>query len=236
MKNTNFTLALPLLLTLLFILSVPCMNYAEENISRSRQRALARIEPALEGLDNFLDATPDLPQNNSALIKTAINKTNSLLHENTITHDQTWKDYHNEIVILYNDLKKAGADKAVLNNIRDLKEASSVDGLLLTVTGITTVFAGLILLALIFSFIPRVIGPRQAYLKDTPAQKEILKVSSAALTGEEISAISTALYMHLNVYQEEQKQILTWDKKFRRFSPWNMSGRLSINQKNRQIY
>lgn len=196
----------------------------------SRARVLRKMHPALDKLEEIADNAP-LPPAIEKLLGIVIGKTKELLETDTKVYDQSWKDYHTELADLYHLLRKEGADTQILANVRILKDASSIDGFLVTLLGISTVFAGLLILASIFAIIPKLINKKAIKAEDSSFEPKF----ETALTGEVISAISTALYMHLNVYQEEQKQILTWDKRFRRFSPWNMSGRLAINQKDRQI-
>lgn len=213
---------------LLIILFSGMINYGQdtdtETISRSRQRALEKMEPAINNLISHME-DPNIPSSIRALVKTALNNTEELLEKDTITYDHDWKAYHEQMNILYHQLKEEKADNTILKNIRILKNASTVESFLLAIIGISTVFTGLLILAGIFVLIPKIFNPRAKQIKEKDTE-------TSPLTGEIISAISVALYLHLQVYQEEQKQILTWDRKFRRFSPWNMSGRLFINQKN----
>jgi len=198
----------------------------------ARARAERKIIPAISNLRDYLEKSPGLPDDIRKLTTEALEKTESLLSAPTRTYDDSWTAYHKIMSEIYDELKRKKADESITKNIKTLARTSSVDGIIITVIGVSTVFAGLILLAGIFSLVPLALGMKKAGTA-TGSDKA---APSAPLTGEVISAIATAFYMHINVYQEEQKQTLTWDKRFRRFSPWNMSGRLSINQKNRQIY
>ncbi len=227
--NINRIITACLLLALVLTAGMSISAEEEQEEFHARARAEKKINPAVSNLKDYLSRTSSLPDNIRILITEVLDKTSKLLSEDTKTYDDNWMLYHEKVKAIYRDLKKMKADDNVTRNVKALAEISTVDGFIVTSIGVSTVFAGLILLAAIFSLVPVTLdfGKKKIFSK---THKEI---SSAPLTGELISAISTALYIHLNVYQEEQKQILTWDRRFRRFSPWNMSGRLSINQKNR---
>jgi len=101
--------------------------------------------------------------------------------------------------------------------------------LLVAGLGYIIVFVALILLYFVFNSIPKIIRLfRAAKLrkegKECPEQCE-------NLPGDVIAAISTAIYLHLNEYHDEEIKNLTIKKVSRNYSPWS-SKIYSLNRYN----
>ena len=99
----------------------------------------------------------------------------------------------------------------------------------LTVLGMLVVFAGLVVLTLIFSHMERIIGffkARIQSLKPILKDKKDEPVQEKQMTGEEAAAACLALALYQRMHMEERRQILTMKSELKLLSPWALSGKI----------
>lgn len=91
--------------------------------------------------------------------------------------------------------------------------------LIITVVGYIIVFVSLLILALVFQSLPRLLNLQFQKKKKngTPAATPILQ----GLTGEEVAAISAALYLFLNNLHDEESRVVTINRISKKYSPWS---------------
>lgn len=109
----------------------------------------------------------------------------------------------------------------------DASRISTFD-LELTLVGYVIVFAVLILLFLVFRFMPvilnvpnRIRAYRRTRRLNNGGAARAVPEEKAVLTGETNAAISAALFLYYNEMHDEEATILTIDKISRRYSPWS---------------
>jgi len=116
------------------------------------------------------------------------------------------------------------------------------NGINLTILGMSVVFSGLIVMALVLNFLEGAVkGVKKLFtslssslnkkeeegeVKGSPSESE--HSASSSMTAEEVVAICTALVLHHRMYLDTQKEILTWKGKGRlnTLTPWTLEGRI----------
>jgi Na+-transporting methylmalonyl-CoA/oxaloacetate decarboxylase gamma subunit len=94
-------------------------------------------------------------------------------------------------------------------------------GLQIAFLGITAVFAGLMLLAVLLPLIRKTAesGGKKAKPSATAVRN---------LTPEETAAVSVAIHAHLCRLDQEQETKLTWQDHDKPYSPWRLAGRAKL--------
>ena len=92
----------------------------------------------------------------------------------------------------------------------------------ITLVGWGLVFIALIVLVLIFTWIPKL----QSFFTNLKLRKQgkiekDVTPKSGSITGEESAAIALALHMYLNEQHDEESGIITIKRIERRYSPWS---------------
>jgi hypothetical protein len=95
------------------------------------------------------------------------------------------------------------------------------DGLVITLIGYLIVFLALVLLALVFNAIPKLlrIQKRRALLKK--GRKIDPGTSLDHISGEANAAIGTAIFMFFNEMHDDEDTIITIRKISKSYSPWS---------------
>jgi len=211
------------------ILLVCCMwlmGQAVDSAVTTKERAMSKMQDAVAELQAYkqADGSPQVYE----VVREVIQASQDLFdNESSLVYDDVWNKYNENMFAYHRRLKTLGAEPAILQQVAILVERSTIDPVVMPVIGIFTVFMGLVVMAIIIGAMPKVMG---GFSRKKNGKVEKTQAPDQP-TGEVVSAISMALYIHLAVYQEEVAQRLTWDKSFRSFSPWNMSNRISINFK-----
>lgn len=94
------------------------------------------------------------------------------------------------------------------------------EGLQVTLLGITAVFGGLLLLAVLLPLIRRASETEKA---PSPAGK-----AAQELSPEEVAAVSVAIHTHLCRLEQEEETKLTWQDHDKPYSPWRLAGRAKM--------
>ncbi len=102
----------------------------------------------------------------------------------------------------------------------------------ITLVGWGLVFVALIVLVLVFNFIPKI----HNYFRVIKLHKQgkVVKnehINLGKITGEESAAIAMALHMYFNEQHDEENGVMTIKRIERRYSPWN-SKIYSLNNRN----
>lgn len=91
--------------------------------------------------------------------------------------------------------------------------------LIITIVGYVIVFVSLMILAMVFQNLPRLLNLRlPKFRKRNDAAEMPLPTG---LTGEEVAAISTALHLFLNDLHDEESRVVTINKISKKYSPWS---------------
>ncbi len=92
----------------------------------------------------------------------------------------------------------------------------------ITLIGWAIVFVALVILVIIFSFIPKIYNyftERKLRNQGKLSKDESLKIGS--VSGEENAAIAMTLYMYMNEQHDDESGIITIKRIERRYSPWS---------------
>jgi len=93
-------------------------------------------------------------------------------------------------------------------------------GLRITLVGMTTVYAGLVVLSFSLPLIRRM-----AEGKKNAAKSATLKPDTDDLTKEEVVAVTAAIHAHLTKINQIEDTKLTWELYERPYTPWRLAGR-----------
>jgi glutaconyl-CoA/methylmalonyl-CoA decarboxylase subunit delta len=109
---------------------------------------------------------------------------------------------------------------------------SAIDGnaLTISVVGYVIVFCALVILTMVFYFLPKLLNVKWSLKK---RRVSTVEPEEEVLTGEVSAAISMALYMHFNQYHDEETRNLTIKRESRLYSPWSSKIYQVRNQFNR---
>ncbi len=92
------------------------------------------------------------------------------------------------------------------------------EGIVILIIGVLTVFLALLSLFLVFQFfVPGILK----ILARKPVKELEVKVRKEAHSGEEIAAVSAAVYMVLSEVHDEENAILTIHQSEKEYSPWS---------------
>lgn len=109
----------------------------------------------------------------------------------------------------------------MLTEIQLNLEAINSQSLIITIVGYIIVFVSLLILAMVFQNLPRLLNlrlPKKKKTNDTPL---LVTPSLQGLTGEEVAAISAALYLFLNDLHDEESRVVTINRISKKYSPWS---------------
>jgi Na+-transporting methylmalonyl-CoA/oxaloacetate decarboxylase gamma subunit len=95
-------------------------------------------------------------------------------------------------------------------------------GVRIALVGMTTVFAGLAILAMVLPLLKRMAEGR----KKAPAKTGISDVSE--LTREEVVAMTAAIHAHITRISMMQNAKLTWEMYEKPYTPWRLAGRSRV--------
>ncbi len=94
-------------------------------------------------------------------------------------------------------------------------------GLIITLVGILTVFAALVLLTIIFNQIPRFL---KMQLRSRFRKRGELKENEECcpdISADTNAAIALALYLYLEEAHDSESNVITIERVSRRYSPWS---------------
>ncbi len=91
----------------------------------------------------------------------------------------------------------------------------------ITLIGWAIVFVALVILVVIFSYVPRIHAffTKQKLRRQGELDEDEMGIGN--VTGEENAAIAMAIYMYLNEQHDEESGIITIKRIERRYSPWS---------------
>ena len=94
------------------------------------------------------------------------------------------------------------------------------EGLTIAIVGYLIIFTALILLSILFLYMPKIINlPKKLRQKKSQDSRDTSKEED--ISGEVNAAIATALYLYFNELHDEESRIMTIQKVSRRYSPWS---------------
>lgn len=95
-------------------------------------------------------------------------------------------------------------------------------GSTISIVGYVVVFFALLLLYSVFKAIPKLIDIKMRRKLHKEGKIEDATSNSLQLPGDELAAISMALYLHLyKEVHDEENMIITLERVQRRYSPWS---------------
>jgi len=94
------------------------------------------------------------------------------------------------------------------------------NAILLAVLGYVIVFTALVILYLVFNFLPKLIHLR-VRRKLQEMGKSIHHHEMVGVSGEVNAAISLALYLYMHELHDEESHVMTIRKIAKTYSPWN---------------
>ncbi len=98
----------------------------------------------------------------------------------------------------------------------------SGEGVTIAIVGYTIVFAALVLLYIVFKQIPKIIDIQARRRLKKEGKLECAEEKQLQIPGDELAAISMALYLHLHAeIHDEEDMVLTMKRVQRRYSPWS---------------
>ncbi|MBD3278048.1 MAG: hypothetical protein GF388_07100 [Candidatus Aegiribacteria sp.] len=104
-------------------------------------------------------------------------------------------------------------------------QAAAVDlgnGVGIALVGMTTVFVGLVVLALILPALKKWVEDRFGLAKGEDSQELETK---REMTREELAAVSAALHAHFCLLDQVENMKLTWESYEKPYTPWRLAGR-----------
>lgn len=112
-------------------------------------------------------------------------------------------------------------------------DAIDSDAIILTIVGYLIVFAALVILYLVFYYLPKFLKIKISFKRKAKEADTTTQVPEIELTGEVNAAISMALYLHFNQYHDEENTSMTIKRESRIYSPWSSKIYQVRNQFNR---
>jgi len=91
----------------------------------------------------------------------------------------------------------------------------------LAVVGYITVFASLVLMFYIYSFIPKIIDFTVRQKLRKKGKHKIAEKENLSMVGEENAAIAMALHLYFSESHDEESNILTFKNVPRSYTPWS---------------
>ena len=95
------------------------------------------------------------------------------------------------------------------------------DGLVITLVGYLIVFLALVLLAVVFNTVPKLLTYQKRRALKKKGKKAALIASIDHLSGEANAAIGTAIFIFFNEMHDEEDPIITIRKISKSYSPWS---------------
>jgi glutaconyl-CoA/methylmalonyl-CoA decarboxylase subunit delta len=95
------------------------------------------------------------------------------------------------------------------------------DGLTITVIGYVIVFIALLLLTIVFSFIPRILKMQFRQDPQKESKPGELTASKEEIPGEVNAAIGTAIFMFFNEMHDVEDPIITIRRVSKNYTPWS---------------
>ena len=95
------------------------------------------------------------------------------------------------------------------------------DGLIITVIGYVIVFVALLLLTIVFNFIPDLMKVQFRRDRQKQESKESLQSSKLEIPGEVNAAIGTAIFMFFNEMHDVEDPVITIKRISKNYSPWS---------------
>lgn len=109
----------------------------------------------------------------------------------------------------------------ILTEIQLNLDSINSQSLIITVVGYVIVFVSLLLLAMVFQNLPRLLNLRFPKKKKNNGTPTSVTPLLQGLTGEEVAAISAALYLFLNDLHDEESRVVTINRISKKYSPWS---------------
>lgn len=94
--------------------------------------------------------------------------------------------------------------------------------LTIALVGYVIVFLALILLSLVFKWLPKLMNLHFAPKRKHDGQIEkVISTESNQIIGEEGAAIAAAIHMYFNEMHDEEDTVITINRTIKTYSPWN---------------
>ena len=115
------------------------------------------------------------------------------------------------------------AGAVILSKIQ-FNTANIEGGFGIALVGMTTVFTGLVVLAFMLPALESWIEDRFG-LNRRKKDKSSLSQQDAAMTPEEVAAVSAAIHAHFCLLDQVENMKLTWEAHEKPYTPWKLAGR-----------
>jgi len=113
---------------------------------------------------------------------------------------------------------------AVILSTIQFNTADIEGGFGIALVGMTTVFTGLVVLAFMLPALESWIEDRFG-LNRKRKDKSSLSQQDAAMTPEEVAAVSAAIHAHFCLLDQAENMKLTWEAHEKPYTPWKLAGR-----------
>jgi Na+-transporting methylmalonyl-CoA/oxaloacetate decarboxylase gamma subunit len=101
-------------------------------------------------------------------------------------------------------------------------------GVQITWLGISAVFSGLLILALLLPLLRWLVEPKKRALALKKADTEGSPGQAQAFSPEEIAAVTAAIHAHFVHLDRMHESKITWQDHEKPYSPWRLAGRAKI--------
>lgn len=101
-------------------------------------------------------------------------------------------------------------------------------GVQITWLGLATVFAGLLLLALLLPVLRLMVESGRKPQDAKKADSQSSCVQGMTLVPEEVAAVTAAIHTHFAHLDREHESKMTWQDHEKPYSPWRLAGRAKI--------
>lgn len=107
------------------------------------------------------------------------------------------------------------------------------ESLTIAVVGYVIVFSALVILVMVFLYLPKLINMEARNRMRRKGQEVLANQPMTPISGEENAAIAMAMYLFFNEMHDEESNIITIRKVSRTYSPWSSKiyGLNSLDQK-----
>jgi len=95
------------------------------------------------------------------------------------------------------------------------------DGLTITLIGYLIVFIALVILSLVFSYIPKIMKIHVRRNLKKKGHAHIIDAKSMEITGEVNAAIGTAIFLFFNEQHDSEDPVITIKRISKNYSPWS---------------
>lgn len=100
-------------------------------------------------------------------------------------------------------------------------DANMDEGLAILLVGMLVVFLALLLLFVLFSLMPKVMALGDKKPKKKPESLSVNSEPESYTSGEQIAAVSAAVYLFLEEAHDEENAIVTINSVAKNYSPWS---------------